>query len=328
MIVKLEDTFWLHFGTTSSSTGNATNADSTPVVTIEEDGTTLAYAATVVNSGVGLYRVAIVASTANGFEAGKRYAAWVAATVGGATGRDGLDSWLVDAADLGDTLSSFAAILGNQTSLLVAVKSTWSNTVSLGVASASLLSNVNSLAITDTAQNVSLASLLSNVNTVYVLDTSMMVSVKSALSNTLAILVSTSSLLSNVTNVDTDLATVAGNVTTILADTTSAAVSLASLLSNVAAVSVSTASLLSNIANVDADLAAALTTIPANVRDTVIEGTLTVEGALRVILAWASGGVSVSGAVRTFMDLAGTTPRITGTEDANGQRSGVVVDGS
>lgn len=321
MTVKLEDTFWLHFGTTSPSTGNATNADSTPVVTIEEDGTTLAYAATVVNSGVGLYRVAIVASAANGFEVGKRYAAWVAATVGGATGRDGLESWMVDTVDLGDTLSVPAAI------------------------------------------KVGTASLLSNVNAVYVLDTSMMVSVKSALSNTLAILVSTSSLLSNVTNVDSDLVTVAGNVTTILAGTTSIAISVASLLSNVAnvdsdlvtvagnvttilagttsaaigiasilsnvaAVSVSTASLLSNVANVDFDLVAALTAIPANVMASVVEGTLTVEGALRIILAWSSGAVSVTGAIRTFMDLAGTTPRITGTEDANGQRSGVTVDGS
>jgi hypothetical protein len=139
----------------------------------------------------------------------------------------------------------------------------------------------------------------------------MYVAIRSTWSNTVAIDVTATSTLANVKLYGA-----------------STMIGISSLLSNVAAVSVSTASLLSNVANVDSDLASALTTIPANTLTRVLEGALTVEQALRVILAWASGEVLVAGAVRTFMDLAGTKPRISGTEDANGQRTGVSVDGS
>jgi hypothetical protein len=88
--VSLADSVYLHFGTSSASTGAATNADSTPTVTIEEDGIALGYAPTVSNVAVGLYRVQIDATAGNGFEAGKRYSVYAAATVGGVTGRDGI----------------------------------------------------------------------------------------------------------------------------------------------------------------------------------------------------------------------------------------------
>lgn len=90
MVVKLEDTIYLHFGTSSPTTGAATDADSTPTVTVEEDGVALGYSPTVTNVATGLYRVTIAATTANGFEAGKRYSVYVVATVSSVTGRDGI----------------------------------------------------------------------------------------------------------------------------------------------------------------------------------------------------------------------------------------------
>jgi hypothetical protein len=89
-LVALEDTMRLHFGTRSASTGAAMDADSLPVVTVEEDGVAMAYSPAVAKVTDGLYRTTFVVSAANGFEAGKRYSAWVEATVGGVLGREGL----------------------------------------------------------------------------------------------------------------------------------------------------------------------------------------------------------------------------------------------
>jgi hypothetical protein len=90
MTVKLEDTAYFHFGTSDPSTGAATDADSLPTVTIEEDGVAMGYAPTVTNVAVGLYRVTVAATAANGFEAGKRYSGYAVATVSTKTGRDGI----------------------------------------------------------------------------------------------------------------------------------------------------------------------------------------------------------------------------------------------
>jgi hypothetical protein len=90
MTVKIEDTFYFNFGTSSPTTGAATNADSTPSVAVEEDGVAMVYAPAVTNVATGLYRGACVASAANGFEVGKRYSGYAVAAVGGVTGRDGV----------------------------------------------------------------------------------------------------------------------------------------------------------------------------------------------------------------------------------------------
>ncbi len=102
--VSLGDTLYLHFGTSSATTGAATNADSTPTVTIAEDGVDMAYAPTVTGVATGLYMVAIVASSGNGFEAGRRYSAYATATVGGIAGRDGIGEFEVLAMDLNSSL--------------------------------------------------------------------------------------------------------------------------------------------------------------------------------------------------------------------------------
>jgi hypothetical protein len=123
MSVKLEDNIYLHFGTTSPSTGAATNADSTPTVTVEEEGIAMGYAPTVSNVAAGLYRVTIVCTTANGFEAAKRYSVYVTATVGGITGRDGIAEFAVHDADIdsvSDDISTVLSILSGAPAGIVA----------------------------------------------------------------------------------------------------------------------------------------------------------------------------------------------------------------
>ena len=87
-IVKLGASIYPQFATANPATGAALNADSTPTVSIEEDGAAMAYAPTVTNIAAGLYRVQIDATSGNGFEVGKQYAAYAVATVAGIAGRE------------------------------------------------------------------------------------------------------------------------------------------------------------------------------------------------------------------------------------------------
>jgi hypothetical protein len=114
------DSVWLHFGTSSASTGAATNADSTPTVTVAEDGVDLVYAPTVTNVATGLYKVQINCLFANGFDAGKRYSIYVAATVGGVTGRDGLGEFEIIDVDLNTGVASVTGAVGSVTGLTAA----------------------------------------------------------------------------------------------------------------------------------------------------------------------------------------------------------------
>lgn len=104
--VFLSDSVWLHFGTSSPTTGAATDADSTPTVVVAEDGTDMGYSPTVTNVATGLYKVQIAATAANGFEAGKRYSVYATATVDGITGRDGIAEFEVLAVDLSTALDA------------------------------------------------------------------------------------------------------------------------------------------------------------------------------------------------------------------------------
>ena len=95
--VRLGDTFRVAFGTSSPTTGAATDVDSgVPTVTVREQGTDLGYSPTVTHIATGEYEVAIVCTTANGFDTGKEYTARVSATVGGITGKDGLAAFTID----------------------------------------------------------------------------------------------------------------------------------------------------------------------------------------------------------------------------------------
>ena len=116
--VALSGTVYLHFGTSSASTGAAANADSTPTVVVAKDGTDLGYAPTVTNVATGLYKVAIACTAGNGFAAGSRFSAYVTATVGGITGRDGLGEFEVIATDLN---TGVASVQGNVTGSVASV---------------------------------------------------------------------------------------------------------------------------------------------------------------------------------------------------------------
>jgi len=112
--VSVGDSAWLHFGTSSATTGAATNADSTPTVVVAEDGTDMGYVPTVTNVATGLYKVQLDCTSGNGFEAGRRYSVYAVATVGGIVGRDGIGEFEVLALDLNATLN---ATVGSRLSL-------------------------------------------------------------------------------------------------------------------------------------------------------------------------------------------------------------------
>lgn len=108
--VFLSDSVYLHFGTSSASTGAATNADTTPTVVVAEDGIDMGYAPTVSNVATGLYKVQIDATSGNGFEAGRRYSVYAVAAVGGITGRDGIGEFEVLQADIDTAVGNIANI--------------------------------------------------------------------------------------------------------------------------------------------------------------------------------------------------------------------------
>lgn len=136
--VFLSDSVYFHIGTSSATTGAATNADSTPVVSVEEDGTLMGYAPTVTNITTGLYRVQVDATAGNGFEAGKRYSLYVVATVGGVTGRDGVGEFEVLAVDLNTGVASVSGLTAANLDVAVSTRAAAGDNMGLsagGVAS-------------------------------------------------------------------------------------------------------------------------------------------------------------------------------------------------
>lgn len=90
MNLPLNETIYLRFGT-HSSTGAATDADSTPTVDVTEDGgTAFTTGVTVANVTTGEYKVTISTSPANGYENGKWYDVLATAVVGGVTSKQRL----------------------------------------------------------------------------------------------------------------------------------------------------------------------------------------------------------------------------------------------
>lgn len=118
--VFLSDSVYVYFGTSSATTGAATNADSTPTVVVAEDGVDLVYSPTVTNVATGLYKVEIAATAGNGFEAGRRYNVYAVATVGTITGRDGVGEFEVLGVDLNTGVASVTGAVGSVTGLTAA----------------------------------------------------------------------------------------------------------------------------------------------------------------------------------------------------------------
>lgn len=84
MSPRLEETIYFDF-ITSSSTGAAADADSTPTAEVFEDATDTAILSPTVTkrtSKTGNYRIPVACTAANGFEEGKTYNVVVSATVG------------------------------------------------------------------------------------------------------------------------------------------------------------------------------------------------------------------------------------------------------
>jgi len=100
--IALEQTLYLHLGTTDVTTGASATADTLPVVTVTKQGVPLAYSPPVTLVAEGLYLIAIAVTAANLFTTGSRYSLFATATVGGITGRDGIGEFEVLAVGLNE----------------------------------------------------------------------------------------------------------------------------------------------------------------------------------------------------------------------------------
>jgi hypothetical protein len=103
---KLEETIYVDF-VTSSSTGAAVDADSTPTAEVFEDATdTAIITPTVVKrtGKTGNYRIPVACTAANGFEAGKSYNVVASATVGGVAAKAVVATFQVRARSVDDVL--------------------------------------------------------------------------------------------------------------------------------------------------------------------------------------------------------------------------------
>jgi hypothetical protein len=103
---KLEETIILDI-ITSSSTGAAADADSTPTCEVFEDATDTAILTPTVTkrtSKTGNYRVPVACTAANGFEAGKSYNVVATATVGSVVAKGRIASFQVRAESVDDLM--------------------------------------------------------------------------------------------------------------------------------------------------------------------------------------------------------------------------------
>lgn len=66
--MKLGTVYDITFSTNRADTGALSDADSTPIVRVTENGVNLAYLPTVSTLSTGVYLVSIDSSLANGFE--------------------------------------------------------------------------------------------------------------------------------------------------------------------------------------------------------------------------------------------------------------------
>lgn len=88
----LEDT--IYFPILTGNTGGVpTDADSTPTVSVVENGVAMGVSPTVTHAATGQYFAAIACTAANGFEAGKSYSAVASVVIGGTTYMGGIGNW-------------------------------------------------------------------------------------------------------------------------------------------------------------------------------------------------------------------------------------------
>lgn len=105
MYRKLADTIILDFTVHLPTTGAISDADALPTVEIWEDETDTTLAGGTVTKRVGKtgnYRVAVIATAANGFEVGKSYNVVVTVVAGGVTAKAVIGSFFIDSKRLAD----------------------------------------------------------------------------------------------------------------------------------------------------------------------------------------------------------------------------------
>lgn len=105
MYRKLGDTIYLDFTVHLPTTGAVSDADALPTVEVFEDATdTTLSGATVTKrtDKTGNYRVAVAATTGNGFEVGKSYNVVVTVVAGGVTAKAVIGSFFIDSKRLAD----------------------------------------------------------------------------------------------------------------------------------------------------------------------------------------------------------------------------------
>ncbi|MBM4301627.1 MAG: hypothetical protein FJ121_08870 [Deltaproteobacteria bacterium] len=114
---KLADTIVLDFTVHLPTTGAVSDADALPTVEVWEDETDTTLSGGTVTKRVGKtgnYRVAVVATTGNGFEVGKSYNVVVTVVAGGVTAKAVIGSFFIDSkrlADLNDLAAGSAMTL-------------------------------------------------------------------------------------------------------------------------------------------------------------------------------------------------------------------------
>lgn len=135
MSPSLEETIILDF-ITSSSTGAATDADSTPTAEVFEDATDTAILTPTVTkrtSKTGNYRIPVACTAVNGFEAGKSYNVIASATIGGIAAKCKVGSFQVRTRDTDDLLATTGYTAPDNTSI-TAIKAKTDNLPALPAA--------------------------------------------------------------------------------------------------------------------------------------------------------------------------------------------------
>lgn len=284
--VSLSDSVYLHFGTSSASTGAATNADSTPSVVVAEDGTDMGYAPTVTNVATGLYKVQIDATSGNGFEAGRRYSVYAVATVGGITGRDGIGEFEVLATDLNTGVASVTAAVTVGAMQADVVTASAIAAGAIGSSEAPLLANLDA----------TVSSRLASASYTAPLDAA---GTRAAIGLAAA-------------NLDTQLSSLSTAIGTRAAPGDAM---------DLVAGAVDAAAIATDAIDADALAASAITELVDAVWAKALESGFTADRLVRIIAAAVAGKVSGGPGSPVFRNLGDTGDMITGTADSNGNRT-------
>lgn len=341
---EVDDVLYFPANTHSPSTGAATDSDSVPAWRCYENDTTAPILTGTMSlldgsNTAGLYMANITLSAANGFEVGKCYTVYVAATVGGIT------STMAHTFQVEAAIASASAIVtlqadtdDIQTRLPAALVSGRMDS-SVGAMAANVLT---ATAIATDA--ITAAKIAADAIGASELAADAVTEIQSGLSTLTAAGVRTAVGLATA-NLDTQLDALPTNaeLTTALGTADDATLAAIAALNNISTAQVNTevdtaladVGLTTTItgridAAISTRLASGSYTAPPTVSDIlagVIEGSITLKGALRLAMSVLTGKASGGGtATVVFRDTDDTKARITATVDSNGNRTTVTRD--